>query len=139
LHTLGVASRRLWPFLAAAPPPRRCLHPGAVGGSLAGHNRWSKVRNVKGPRDAARSRLFQRLAQLLRSAARGGLGVPPPNQSPHIQPRCRQGDDGRRRPARLRAERGGEGGTPGPAGTAGVHGDRPGAGAGGRGSGRLPG
>ncbi|NXT26142.1 TACO1 oxidase, partial [Syrrhaptes paradoxus] len=38
----------------------------------AGHNRWSKVRNVKGPRDAARSRQFQRLSVLLRVAAREG-------------------------------------------------------------------
>ncbi|XP_071588599.1 LOW QUALITY PROTEIN: translational activator of cytochrome c oxidase 1 [Heliangelus exortis] len=38
----------------------------------AGHNRWSKVKNVKGPRDAARSRLFQRLAMMLRSAAKEG-------------------------------------------------------------------
>ncbi|NXR19109.1 TACO1 oxidase, partial [Cinclus mexicanus] len=38
----------------------------------AGHNRWSKVRNVKGPRDAERSRLFQRMTQMLRAAAREG-------------------------------------------------------------------
>ncbi|XP_005533874.2 PREDICTED: translational activator of cytochrome c oxidase 1 [Pseudopodoces humilis] len=45
--------------------------PAGPGRAMAGHNRWSKVRNVKGPRDAERSRLFQRMAQLLRAAARG--------------------------------------------------------------------
>ncbi|XP_053909043.1 translational activator of cytochrome c oxidase 1 isoform X3 [Cuculus canorus] len=40
--------------------------------TFAGHNRWSKVRNVKGPRDAARGHRFQRLAAMLRLAARGG-------------------------------------------------------------------
>ncbi|NWV28022.1 TACO1 oxidase, partial [Origma solitaria] len=47
----------------------------------AGHNRWSKVRNVKGPRDAERSRLFQRLAQMLRAAAREGGPEPSLNPS----------------------------------------------------------
>ncbi|XP_048149215.1 translational activator of cytochrome c oxidase 1 [Corvus hawaiiensis] len=62
-----------------APPPLPGLLPGLLrrlpgppGRAMAGHNRWSKVRNVKGPRDAERSRLFQRLAQMLRAAAREG-------------------------------------------------------------------
>ncbi|XP_050182623.1 translational activator of cytochrome c oxidase 1 [Myiozetetes cayanensis] len=46
---------------------------------MAGHNRWSKVRNVKGPRDAERSRLFQRLGQMLRAAAREGGSDPSRN------------------------------------------------------------
>ncbi|XP_068855150.1 translational activator of cytochrome c oxidase 1-like [Aphelocoma coerulescens] len=62
-----------------APPPLPGLLPGLLRRlpgpprrAMAGHNRWSKVRNVKGPRDAERSRLFQRLAQMLRAAAREG-------------------------------------------------------------------
>lgn len=55
--------RGIPPGLGAVPVP--------PGRSMAGHNRWSKVRNVKGPRDAERSRLFQRMSQLLRAAARG--------------------------------------------------------------------
>ncbi|NXF42224.1 TACO1 oxidase, partial [Nyctibius bracteatus] len=62
----------------------RPLHVGPP--SWAGHNRWSKVRNVKGPRDAARSRLFQRLSLMLRTAARGrDLPEPPPHpQTPTV-------------------------------------------------------
>ncbi|XP_066065536.1 translational activator of cytochrome c oxidase 1-like [Chamaea fasciata] len=48
---------------APAAAPRR---------AMAGHNRWSKVRHVKGPRDERRGRLFQRMAQLLRAAAAEG-------------------------------------------------------------------
>uniref|UniRef100_A0A8C3NMK9 Uncharacterized protein n=1 Tax=Geospiza parvula TaxID=87175 RepID=A0A8C3NMK9_GEOPR len=40
--------------------------------AMAGHNRWSKVRNVKGPRDAERSRLWEKMARMLRAAAREG-------------------------------------------------------------------
>ncbi|NWU73551.1 TACO1 oxidase, partial [Pterocles burchelli] len=56
----------------------------------AGHNRWSKVRNVKGPRDAARSRQFQRLGFLLRAAAREG-GPDPALNTPlaNIMEQCR--------------------------------------------------
>lgn len=53
---------------------KRLFHWGAP--CRAGHNRWSKVKNVKGPRDAARSRLFQRLATMLRSAAKEGGADP---------------------------------------------------------------
>ncbi|NXT58782.1 TACO1 oxidase, partial [Pluvianellus socialis] len=56
----------------------------------AGHNRWSKVKNVKGPRDAARSRLFQRLSMMLRSAAREGGPDPALNaQLANVVEQCR--------------------------------------------------
>ncbi|XP_071885645.1 translational activator of cytochrome c oxidase 1 isoform X2 [Anas platyrhynchos] len=56
----------------------------------AGHNRWSKVRNVKGPRDAARGRLFQRLGLLLRTAAREGGPDPALNpQLANVVEQCR--------------------------------------------------
>ncbi|TRZ06385.1 hypothetical protein HGM15179_020721 [Zosterops borbonicus] len=42
---------------------------------MAGHNRWSKVRNVKGPRDERRSRVFQRMAAMVRAAARGDIAI----------------------------------------------------------------
>ncbi|NXQ95527.1 TACO1 oxidase, partial [Sagittarius serpentarius] len=55
-----------------------------------GHNRWSKVRNVKGPRDAARSRLFQRLGLMLRTAAREGGPNPALNaQLANVVEQCR--------------------------------------------------
>ncbi|NXK01278.1 TACO1 oxidase, partial [Corythaixoides concolor] len=66
----------------------RPLHVGRP--SWAGHNRWSKVRNVKGPRDAARSRLFQRLGLMLRSAAREGGPDPALNaQLANVVEQCR--------------------------------------------------
>ncbi|XP_043404353.1 uncharacterized protein LOC122466163 [Chelonia mydas] len=37
----------------------------------AGHNKWSKEKHIKGLRDAERSRLFQKLAMLLRFARKG--------------------------------------------------------------------
>ncbi|XP_068034617.1 translational activator of cytochrome c oxidase 1-like [Anomalospiza imberbis] len=49
---------------------------------MAGHNRWSKVRNVKGPRDAERSRLCQKMARMLRAAAREG--GPEPSLNPEL-------------------------------------------------------
>ncbi|KAM6988705.1 translational activator of cytochrome c oxidase 1 [Passerculus sandwichensis] len=44
--------------------------------AMAGHNRWSKVRNVKGPRDAERGRLLEKMARMLRAAAREGGADP---------------------------------------------------------------
>ncbi|XP_068280927.1 translational activator of cytochrome c oxidase 1 isoform X1 [Nyctibius grandis] len=74
-----------WPRLVAAGRP---LHVGPP--SWAGHNRWSKVRNVKGPRDAARSRLFQRLSLMLRTAAREGGADPALNsQLANVVEQCR--------------------------------------------------
>ncbi|XP_053909040.1 translational activator of cytochrome c oxidase 1 isoform X1 [Cuculus canorus] len=54
--------------------------------TFAGHNRWSKVRNVKGPRDAARGHRFQRLAAMLRLAARGPPDVPQDPLSSSLSP-----------------------------------------------------
>ncbi|NXW11135.1 TACO1 oxidase, partial [Fregetta grallaria] len=66
----------------------RPLHVGSP--SWAGHNRWSKVRNVKGPRDIARSRLFQRLSLMLRTAAREGGPDPALNaQLANVVEQCR--------------------------------------------------
>ncbi|XP_064900374.1 translational activator of cytochrome c oxidase 1 [Columba livia] len=75
-----------WPRLAGA---GRLAWPRAPRRG-AGHNRWSKVRNVKGPRDAERSRTFQRLALLLRSAAREGGPDPALNpQLANVVEQCR--------------------------------------------------
>ncbi|XP_035256490.1 translational activator of cytochrome c oxidase 1 [Anguilla anguilla] len=38
----------------------------------AGHNKWSKVKNVKGPKDAARSRMFMKYSMMIRVAVREG-------------------------------------------------------------------
>ncbi|KAK2510520.1 hypothetical protein Q9233_017659 [Columba guinea] len=75
-----------WPRLAGA---GRLAWPRAPRRG-AGHNRWSKVRNVKGPRDAERGRTFQRLALLLRSAAREGGPDPALNpQLANVVEQCR--------------------------------------------------
>ncbi|XP_071657479.1 LOW QUALITY PROTEIN: translational activator of cytochrome c oxidase 1 [Patagioenas fasciata] len=75
-----------WPRLVAAGWPGWPWAPWRG----AGHNRWSKVRNVKGPRDAQRSRTFQRLAMLLRSAAREGGPDPALNaQLANVVEQCR--------------------------------------------------
>ncbi|XP_063175300.1 translational activator of cytochrome c oxidase 1 [Chroicocephalus ridibundus] len=82
MATLALAR---WPRLVATGRP---LHVGL--GAWAGHNRWSKVKNVKGPRDAARSRLFQRLGLMLRTAAREG-GPDPALNAPlaNVVEQCR--------------------------------------------------
>nr|XP_035156302.1 translational activator of cytochrome c oxidase 1 isoform X2 [Callithrix jacchus] len=53
----GAASRRAMHLTAAVP---------------AGHNKWSKVRHIKGPKDAERSRIFSKLALNIRLAVKGG-------------------------------------------------------------------
>ncbi|XP_067170990.1 translational activator of cytochrome c oxidase 1 [Apteryx mantelli] len=81
----GALARARWPRLVAAGRP---LHVGPA--AWAGHNRWSKVRNVKGPRDAARSRLFQRLGMMLRAAAKEGGPDPALNaQLANVVEQCR--------------------------------------------------
>lgn len=38
---------------------------------LAGHNKWSKVRHIKGPKDTERSRIFSKLCLSIRLAVKG--------------------------------------------------------------------
>ncbi|KAM6364506.1 translational activator of cytochrome c oxidase 1 [Pluvialis apricaria] len=85
MAAVGALALARWPRLVAAGRP---LHVGPP--SWAGHNRWSKVKNVKGPRDAARSRLFQRLSMMLRTAAREGGPDPALNaQLANVVEQCR--------------------------------------------------
>ena len=39
---------------------------------MAGHNKWSKVKHIKGPADAKRGRVFSKLSKEISLAARGG-------------------------------------------------------------------
>ncbi|CAM4681052.1 unnamed protein product [Lepidochelys kempii] len=60
---------------AAAPAPRslgRALHTSGAPPPPAGQNKWSKVKHIKGLRDTEPSRLFQKLAMLLRFARKAG-------------------------------------------------------------------
>ncbi|XP_074874996.1 translational activator of cytochrome c oxidase 1 [Buteo buteo] len=86
MAAVGALALARWPRLVATGRP---FHLGSPP-SCAGHNRWSKVKNVKGPRDAARSRLFQRLNLMLRIAAREGGPDPALNaQLANVVEQCR--------------------------------------------------
>lgn len=67
----------------------RCEHP-AWGGApartlklstafFAGHNKWSKVKNIKGPKDEARGRIFMKFAMMIRIAVKEGGSNPDMN------------------------------------------------------------
>lgn len=51
------------------PAPHRTLRISAA--VSAGHNKWSKVRHIKGPKDMERSRIFSKLALSIRLAVKG--------------------------------------------------------------------
>nr|XP_013003827.1 translational activator of cytochrome c oxidase 1 isoform X2 [Cavia porcellus] len=48
----------------------RTLH--LTAEASAGHNKWSKVRHIKGPKDAERSRIFSKLSLSIRLAVKEG-------------------------------------------------------------------
>ncbi|XP_053423872.1 translational activator of cytochrome c oxidase 1 [Nycticebus coucang] len=52
------------------PVPNRTLH--FTAAAPAGHNKWSKVRHIKGPKDAERSRIFTKLCLNIRLAVKEG-------------------------------------------------------------------
>ncbi|KAJ8284325.1 hypothetical protein COCON_G00031750 [Conger conger] len=56
----------------------------------AGHNKWSKVKNIKGPKDAARSRIFTKYSLMIRVAVKEGGPNPNTNlQLANLVERCR--------------------------------------------------
>ncbi|XP_053121776.1 translational activator of cytochrome c oxidase 1 isoform X2 [Hemicordylus capensis] len=57
-------------FWTVLDPPIRTFHASCT--VFAGHNKWSKVKNVKGPKDTARSQLFQKFTMMIRVAVREG-------------------------------------------------------------------
>ncbi|XP_060501730.2 translational activator of cytochrome c oxidase 1 isoform X1 [Panthera onca] len=61
------------------PAPGRTLHLSAA--VPAGHNKWSKVRHIKGPKDAERSRIFSKLCLSIRLAVKEGGPNPELNSS----------------------------------------------------------
>ncbi|XP_036391399.1 translational activator of cytochrome c oxidase 1 [Megalops cyprinoides] len=58
----------------------RAVHQCSV--MCAGHNKWSKVKHVKGPKDAARSQMFLKLSMMIRIAVREG--GPNPDFNAHL-------------------------------------------------------
>lgn len=49
--------------------PARALHSSPV--LWAGHNKWSKVKDIKIPKDAARARMIAKFTMMIRIAVRG--------------------------------------------------------------------
>uniref|UniRef100_A0A3P8T0Q1 Translational activator of cytochrome c oxidase 1 n=1 Tax=Amphiprion percula TaxID=161767 RepID=A0A3P8T0Q1_AMPPE len=68
--------------------PPACCAPSPVSGTLpvrtlllsaascAGHNKWSKVKNIKGPKDEARGRMFMKFGMMIRIAVKEGGSNP---------------------------------------------------------------
>ncbi|XP_045693260.1 translational activator of cytochrome c oxidase 1 [Phyllostomus hastatus] len=74
---------------ACSPALARTLH--LTTAVPAGHNKWSKVRHIKGPKDTERSRIFSKLCLSIRLAVREGGPNPELNsQLAHILEVCRQ-------------------------------------------------
>lgn len=74
----ALASKGSAPCLSALGPPYLLGRALRITGAIpAGHNKWSKVKNIKGPRDAKRSQIFQKLSMMLRFAVRGMGGGGP--------------------------------------------------------------
>ncbi|XP_008569362.1 PREDICTED: translational activator of cytochrome c oxidase 1 [Galeopterus variegatus] len=61
------------------PAPGRALHLSAA--APAGHNKWSKVRHIKGPKDIEKSRIFAKLCLNIRLAVKEGGPNPELNSS----------------------------------------------------------
>ncbi|XP_067825222.1 translational activator of cytochrome c oxidase 1-like [Heptranchias perlo] len=58
--------------------------------NYAGHNKWSKVKHIKGPKDAARSRMFAKFAIMIRFAVKEGGSNPEFNsQLANLIEQCR--------------------------------------------------
>lgn len=56
----------------------------------AGHNKWSKVKHIKGPKDEARGRMFTKLGMMIRIAVKEGGPNPDLNMNlSHILEQCR--------------------------------------------------
>ncbi|XP_062330582.1 translational activator of cytochrome c oxidase 1-like [Osmerus eperlanus] len=68
--------------------PLRTLH--LCHNFCAGHNKWSKVKNIKGPKDAARSRMFMKFNLMIKIAVKDGGTNPDFNVNlAHIVEQCR--------------------------------------------------
>lgn len=76
--TLTTGWRRPVPAAAGAlsPPWRSCpVRTLQLCSALcAGHNKWSKVKHIKGPKDEARGRMFMKFGMMIRLAVKGKGG-----------------------------------------------------------------
>ncbi|XP_060704608.1 translational activator of cytochrome c oxidase 1-like [Hemiscyllium ocellatum] len=68
----------------------QCAQIHTSAATCAGHNKWSKVKHVKGPKDAERSRMFAKFSIMLRFAVREGGPDPEFNtQLANVIEQCR--------------------------------------------------
>lgn len=97
LRVLGPGAQAAFPCVSPGFQPHtpgcspawgRTLH--LTTAAPAGHNKWSKVRHIKGPKDTERSRIFSKLALSIRLAVKEGGPNPDLNSSlAHILEVCR--------------------------------------------------
>ena len=76
--TAPLTGARIYPVRLEPPVPGQCspwttyplrtLH--LCHNFCAGHNKWSKVKNIKGPKDAARSRMFMKFNLMIKIAVK---------------------------------------------------------------------
>lgn len=97
LRVLGPGAQAAFPCVSPGFQPHTLGYSPAWGRTLhlttaapAGHNKWSKVRHIKGPKDTERSRIFSKLALSIRLAVKEGGPNPDLNSSlAHILEVCR--------------------------------------------------
>ncbi|XP_077407905.1 translational activator of cytochrome c oxidase 1 [Vanacampus margaritifer] len=69
-------------------PPYRAVHLSSA--LCAGHNKWSKVKHIKGPKDAARGRMINRFVMLIKNVVKEGGPNPDMNLNlAHLLEQCR--------------------------------------------------
>ncbi|XP_077359884.1 translational activator of cytochrome c oxidase 1 [Festucalex cinctus] len=74
---------RVWRY-----PPVRAVHPSPA--LCAGHNKWSKVKHIKGPKDEARGRMIAKFVMLIKNVVKEGGPNPDMNLNlAHLLEQCR--------------------------------------------------
>lgn len=84
LRALRPLSRRFPAPLECVLPPASCMWFPAWRASAvrslhlncalcAGHNKWSKVKNIKGPKDEARGKIFMKFGLMIKIAVKGEI------------------------------------------------------------------
>ncbi|XP_061564157.1 translational activator of cytochrome c oxidase 1-like [Cololabis saira] len=88
LRTLRPPTLTLASATLPAPAPGRTLQLGAA--LQAGHNKWSKVKHIKGPKDEAKGRLIMKYGVMIRIAVKEGGANPDLNINlAHLVEQCR--------------------------------------------------
>ncbi|KAM7370857.1 hypothetical protein PAMP_010371 [Pampus punctatissimus] len=96
----AAAGRFSAPVESVVPPASCVLYPAWRSSTVrtlqlssalcAGHNKWSKVKNIKGPKDEARGRMFMKFSLMIKIAVKEGGSNPDLNINlAHILEQCR--------------------------------------------------